>query len=118
MENKENSSPLFFNGRPYFCPLELTLDVIGGKWKPMMIYRLREGALRSSELQRLMPGISNKMFTSTARELERDGMLTRKVFPVVPPKVEYSLTPRGASLLPLLLQLSEWGKKLSDMQTT
>ena len=114
MENKENTLPLFFNGQQYFCPLELTLDVIGGKWKTMMIYRLKDGTLRSSELQHLMPGISNKMFTQTARELGRDGMLRRKIFPVMPPKVEYSLTPRGTSILPLLYQLSEWGKNLSE----
>ncbi len=114
MENKENTLPLFFNGQQYFCPLELTLDVIGGKWKTMMIYRLKDGTLRSSELQHLMPGISNKMFTQTARELERDGMLRRKIFPVMPPKVEYSLTPRGTSILPLLYQLNEWGKNLSE----
>lgn len=79
-----------------------------------MIYRLKDGTLRSSELQHLMPGISNKMFTQTARELERDGMLRRKIFPVMPPKVEYSLTPRGTSILPLLYQLNEWGKNLSE----
>ncbi len=114
MENKTDAHTLFFNGQHYSCPLELTLDVIGGKWKTMMIYRLKDGTLRSSELQRLMPGVSNKMFTQTARELERDGMLRREVFPVVPPKVEYSLTPRGASILPLLLRLSEWGACLAE----
>lgn len=114
MENKEDALPLFFNGRQYFCPLEVTLDVIGGKWKTMMIYRLKDGALRSSELQRLMAGVSNKMFAQTARELENDGMIQRKVFPVIPPKVEYRLTPRGASILPLLFQLSEWGEHLSE----
>ena len=113
MENKEDTTEIFFKGRKYFCSLELTLDVIGGKWKTMMIYRLKDGALRSSELQRLMTGVSNKMFTQTARELERDGIIKRKVYPVVPPKVEYSLTPIGASIIPLILQLGEWGLQLS-----
>lgn len=115
MENKQDTPEIFFQERKYFCSLELTLDVIGGKWKTMMIYRLKDGALRSSELQRLMAGVSNKMFTQTARELERDGIIKREVYPVVPPKVEYSLTPIGISVIPLLLQLGEWGLQLSQM---
>lgn len=113
MENKEDTPALFFKGRTYSCSLELTLDVIGGKWKTMMLYRLKDGALRSSELQRMMTRVSNKMFTQTARELERDGIIKREVFPVVPPKVEYSLTPAGTSILPLILQLGEWGLQLA-----
>lgn len=113
MENKDYTPAIFFKGRKYFCSLELTLDVIGGKWKTMMIYRLKDGALRSSELQRQMTGVSNKMFTQTARELERDGIIKRKVFPVVPPKVEYSLTRNGESIIPLILQLGEWGLRIA-----
>lgn len=67
MENKEDRPAIYFKGRKYLCSLELTLDVIGGKWKTMMIYRLKDGALRSSELQRVLTGVSNKMFTQTAR---------------------------------------------------
>lgn len=118
MENKEDTPVIFFKGRQYFCSLELTLDVIGGKWKTMMIYRLKDGPLRSSELQRLMAGVSNKMFTQTARELERDGIVERKVYPVVPPKVEYSLTQSGTSIIPLILQLGEWGLQLSGNSPT
>lgn len=109
MENQEERVPVFFRGTRYGCPLDLTLELIGGKWKPRMIYRLRTGSLRSSCLQRLLPGISNKMFTQTARELERDGLVRRTVFPVVPPKVEYGLTAAGRSLLPLLERMSAWG---------
>lgn len=118
MENKEDTPAIFFKGRQYFCSLELTLDVIGGKWKTMMLYRLKDGPLRSSELQRLMAGVSNKMFTQTARELVRDGIVERKVYPVVPPKVEYSLTQSGASIIPLILQLGEWGLQLSGNSPT
>lgn len=114
MENQDIASEINFNGCRYLCPLDLALEVMGGKWKTMMIYRLREGALRSAELQRRMEGISNKMFTQVARELERDGLLRRTVYAEVPPRVEYVLTGRGASLLPVLRALSAWGATLAE----
>ena len=75
---------------------------------------LQNGALRSSDLQRRMSGVSNKMFTQTARELEYDGIVKRAVYPVVPPRVEYSLTPVGRSILPIVRDIAEWGKQLLD----
>lgn len=114
MENQSDIKRYFFKGRSYFCSLELALDLIGGKWKTMMLYRLKDGTLRSSDLQRLMAGISNKIFTQTARDLERDGLVYRQVYPTVPPKVEYSLTDMGKSVLPLLLQMGEWGESVSE----
>ncbi|TVZ23334.1 HxlR family transcriptional regulator [Dokdonia sp. Hel_I_63] len=91
------------------CPLNYTINLIGTKWKPLVLFHLIEGALRSGVLQKKVPGISNKMFTQTVRELEKDGLVNRKVFPVVPPRVEYSLTKRGASLIPILKSLDAWG---------
>lgn len=75
MEEKTSCVVFTFQGKEYMCSLELTMDIIGGKWKPIMIYHLRKGSMRSSELMRKLNGISNKMFTQTARELERVGII-------------------------------------------
>lgn len=114
MVHEDYNNKINFKGKEYFCSLDLTLSLIGGKWKTMMIYMLKDGPLRSSDLQRRMPGVSNKMFTQTARDLERDGIVKREVFPVVPPKVEYGLTELGQSILPIIFQMCEWGTKLLD----
>lgn len=91
------------------CPLHYTMNLIGTKWKPLILFHLLDGALRSGLLQKKIPGISNKMFTQTVRELEKDGLVIRKVFPVVPPKVEYKLSKRGKSLEDILRRLDAWG---------
>lgn len=91
------------------CPLNYTMNLIGTKWKPLILFHLLEGNLRSGILQKKITGISNKMFTQTVRQLEQDGLISRKVFPVVPPKVEYSLTDRGKSLEHILKSLDKWG---------
>lgn len=91
------------------CPLNHTMLLIGNKWKPLLLFHLLEGALRSGELQKSVVGISNKMFTQTIRELEKDNLVERKIFPVVPPKVEYKLSERGKSLEPILRSLDQWG---------
>jgi DNA-binding HxlR family transcriptional regulator len=92
----------------YFCAVEGTLDVIGGKWKPLIIWFLRKRVLRFSELQRSIPGITDVMLTKQLRELEQDGVIKRKVYTQIPPKVEYSLTPLGKSIIPLLNALCDW----------
>ncbi|WP_034894874.1 winged helix-turn-helix transcriptional regulator [Gillisia sp. Hel_I_29] len=91
------------------CPLNYTMNLIGTKWKPLLLFHLLEGAVRSGILQKKIPEISNKMFTQTIRELEKDGLVSRKVFPVVPPKVEYKLSERGRSLETILRSLDKWG---------
>ncbi|WP_338378676.1 helix-turn-helix domain-containing protein [uncultured Flavobacterium sp.] len=96
------------------CPLNHTMLLIGNKWKPLLLFHLLEGPLRSGELQKSVAGISNKMFTQTIRELEKDNLVDRKIFPVVPPKVEYTLSERGKSLEPILRSLDQWG--LDDMK--
>ena len=87
------------------------MNLIGTKWKPLILFHLLDGALRSGILQKKIPGISNKMFTQTVRELEKDGLISRKVFPVVPPKVEYKLSERGKSLEEILRSLDKWGEE-------
>lgn len=85
------------------------MNLIGTKWKPLLLFHLLDGDLRSGVLQKHINGISNKMFTQTVRELEKDGLVFRKVYPVVPPKVEYGLTERGKSLENILRSLDQWG---------
>jgi DNA-binding HxlR family transcriptional regulator len=87
------------------------MNLIGTKWKPLILFHLLEGNLRSGILQKKIPEISNKMFTQSVRGLEKDGLITRKIFPVVPPKVEYSLTKRGKSLEDILRSLDKWGSE-------
>jgi len=95
----------------YYCPVKLTTDVIGGKWKPLILFYLENGTKRFGELRRLIPGMTKKMLTQHLRDLERDEVIRRKVYAVVPPKVEYSLTRHGGSLKPILKLMSEWGTK-------
>jgi DNA-binding HxlR family transcriptional regulator len=91
------------------CPVEYTLEVIGGKWKCVLLWHLRNRVRRFNELRRLLPGATQKVLTSQLRQLERDGLIARKIYPEVPPKVEYSITPYGASLSPLLELMCHWG---------
>lgn len=98
--------------KKYYCSVELTLHVIGGKWKPIIIYRLDvEGTLRFSDLKRSIPNITQKMLTQQLRELEADGVVHREVYPQVPPKVEYSLTELGQTVVPVISSLCHWGEK-------
>ena len=91
------------------CPAEVTLAVIGGRWKVLILYQLFQGVKRFSELARALPGITQKMLTQQLREMERDGIVLRTVYPQVPPKVEYSLTPRGQTLRPVVNAMCRWG---------
>lgn len=93
----------------YGCPVEATLDVIGGKWKGVALFHLLEDTRRFGELQRLMPGITRRMLTLCLRELESEGIVHREVYKQVPPKVEYSLTEYGQTLKPIVLSLRAWG---------
>lgn len=95
--------------------VKVTLNVIGGKWKPLIMFLLVDQTLRFSELQRSIDGITQKMLTEQLRELEKDGLVRRKVYPQVPPKVEYSITSYGRTLLPVLDTMHEWGKEHRKM---
>lgn len=92
------------------CPTELAMEILGGKWKLVILEHLRDGVRRFGELQRLLPAITPRMLTRQLRELEADGIIDRHVYPVVPPKVEYSLTDLGRGLEPLLTELRAWGE--------
>ena len=91
------------------CPVSATLKIIGGKWKPLVLYFISVDVNRFGQLQRMMPGCSKRMMTTQLRELEKDGLIDREVFAEVPPKVIYTLTEKGESLRPLFSQLSKWG---------
>lgn len=90
--------------------VKTTLAVIGGKWKPLILYLLRENTLRFGEMYKHIRSITQKMLTQQLRELEADGLIARKVYPEVPPKVEYSITEYGKSLQPVLKSMSKWGR--------
>ncbi|MBC8049412.1 MAG: helix-turn-helix transcriptional regulator [Chitinophagales bacterium] len=92
------------------CPMEATLDMIGGKWKAVILYHLLDGTLRFSELRRRLNKITQRMLTKQLRELEDAGLVARKVYAEVPPRVEYSLTPLGASMEPVIEVLFSWGQ--------
>ena len=91
------------------CPVEATLDLIGGKYKALILWHLSNGKLRFSELKKAVKNATPKMLTQQLRELEAQALIHREVFPVIPPKVEYSLTETGRSLLPILVAMRDWG---------
>lgn len=94
---------------PTSCPVEITLGVIGGKWKAMILYHLQQGPARFNVLRRLIPGVTQRMLTQHLRELEADGIVTRTVLQVVPPHVEYAISPLGETLGPILDAMAHWG---------
>jgi len=103
-----------FKDRTYPCPVELTLGTLQGKWKVLILWHLRNATLRYSELRKRLPKVSHKMLSEKLRELESDGLVHRELFPVVPPKTEYSLTEEGETLLPILSAMQQWGVRYKE----
>jgi len=110
MEEKMKSSD------KYNCPVEATIELIGGKYKTLIMWHLIDGVLRFGELQRYIPDATPKMLTQQLRELEKDGLISRTVYPVVPPKVEYKLTDFGNSMIPVLEIMYKWGEEYLKSQ--
>jgi DNA-binding HxlR family transcriptional regulator len=100
------------------CAVETTLGVIGGTWKPIVLFHLLDGKLRFNELARLVGDITPRMLTVQLRELEEDGMITRTVHPVVPPHVDYELTTFGRSIEPVLISMLDWGERFRVTQNS
>lgn len=96
------------------CPIMATMALISDKWKVLIIYQLCHGKLRFNELRRSLQGVTQRVLTHQLRELEADGLVARKIFPEVPPRVEYSLTELGSTLLPALQQLEDWARQHSE----
>ena len=98
------------NQTPYNCHFELTIELIGGKWKGLILWHLHNNnVLRNGEMLRLMPRITQKMLTQQLREMEENGLVKREIYEQIPPKVEYSLTEHGKALRPILEMMLEWG---------
>jgi DNA-binding HxlR family transcriptional regulator len=98
-----------FKNNEYQCMMELTLALIGGKWKSLILWHLGSRTLRFSELNKVLPRITQKMLTQQLRELEADSLIQRVVYPQIPPRVEYSLTAAGKSIIPVLRSMCDWG---------
>ncbi|MCR8644314.1 helix-turn-helix transcriptional regulator [Paenibacillus sp. N1-5-1-14] len=109
MRDRKGGFGNFPNSNKQACPVEYTLDVIGGKWKGILLYHMLEEKKRFSDFRRICPAITQRMLTLQLRELEEDGVVHREVYQQVPPKVEYSLTEFGQSLKPIIMLMREWG---------
>jgi DNA-binding HxlR family transcriptional regulator len=96
------------------CPINYTMNKIGGKWKPIILHRIKVGVNRFGILQRAIPIISKQMLTSQLRELEEDGFIERKIYAEIPPRVEYSISPLGVTVFPVLDAIAKWGKDQMD----
>jgi DNA-binding HxlR family transcriptional regulator len=108
--NQATAELMIYREKGYKCGIDVTLAVVGGKWKASILWHLAQGTMRFSDLQRQFSDITRKMLTQQLRELEGDGLVHREVYPQVPPKVEYSLTDQGRSIYPILDLMCEWGK--------
>ncbi len=108
-----------FNGKSYPCCASLTMGIIGGKWKTVILFYLIEGSLRYNELRKKMPSVTERTLSLQLKKLEEDGIIQRKVYTSKPPlKVEYSLTAFGKTLIPLLNGIAEWGDAASNKKAT
>jgi DNA-binding HxlR family transcriptional regulator len=105
---------MVYRDKEYKCGIDVTLAVVGGKWKASILWHLAQATMRFSDLQRQFSGTTRKMLTQQLRELEADGLVHREVYPQVPPKVEYSLTEKGKSIYPILEMMCNWGREYSD----
>ena len=104
------SIPLTPDVSPESCPVTYCLSMIGGKWKPVIIFCIANGVDRFGAMQRAVPGITKQMLTKQLREMEADDLISRKVHAVVPPRVDYALTDKGRSVLPIINQMRKWGE--------
>ncbi|MBL7752050.1 MAG: winged helix-turn-helix transcriptional regulator [Chitinophagaceae bacterium] len=102
------------HGQEYHCAMDITMDYIGGKWKTVVLWYLRKDKKRFSELKKLIPGITEKMLSIQLKQLEQDGLIGRKIYGEVPPRVEYSLTDFGKTLIPMLEEIAKWGRHLGE----
>jgi len=112
IDNKDKI--IILEGKEYHCAMDVTMDYIGGKWKTVVLWYLRKDKKRFSELRKLIPNITEKMLSLQLKGLETDGLVKRKIYPEVPPKVEYYLTDFGKTLIPMLEEIAKWGRGLAE----
>lgn len=113
--SKHEKKKIIFNGQEFPCCASLTMSIIGGKWKTVILFHLMEGTLRYSELRRAMPQVTERTLSLQLKKLEADGVVHRKVYFKKPPlKVEYSLTPLGTSLIPVVRAIADWGDTVME----
>lgn len=112
IDNKE--MVFLIDGRKFHCALDVTMTFIGGKWKTVVLWYLRKDKKRFSELKKHIPDITEKMLSLQLKQLEQDGIVARKVYPEVPPRVEYFLTDFGKTLIPMLEEMAKWGRELGQ----
>ena len=105
------------DGTFFYCPVDLTLSVIGGRWKGLVFWNLRDGPKRFGEMKKILVGINDKMLSQVLKELEKSGVVNRKQYDGSVPKVEYSLTVEGEKLLPVMKQMSDWGGRFEVLAT-
>jgi DNA-binding HxlR family transcriptional regulator len=110
----DNEQVFVLGGKEYHCAMDITMHFIGGKWKTVVLWYLRKEKKRFGELRRLIPNITEKMLSLQLKNLESDGIIGRKVYPEIPPRVEYFLTPFGKTLLPMLDEIAKWGRGLAE----
>ena len=104
------------NGKTFFCPVEVTMSIIGGKWTAPILWYLIDNTLRYGEIKKLLVTISERMLIKELKTLESNGLVKRKAYPVMPPKVEYSLSESGKSIVPLIKLISQWGTEYSEQR--
>jgi DNA-binding HxlR family transcriptional regulator len=112
VDNKERI--IILSGREFHCAMDVTMNYIGGKWKTVVLWYLRKDKKRFNELRKLIPNITEKMLSLQLKDLEKDGIIKRKVYPEVPPRVEYYLTDFGKTLIPMLEEIARWGRNLAE----
>lgn len=115
---KDKSYVFKLNGQNYHCALDITMDYIGGKWKTVVLWYLRNKTLRFGELKKQIPDITEKMLSIQLKKLEEDGLVKRDVYAEVPLRVEYSLTDFGKSLVPVVEAIAKWGRHLGETEGT
>jgi len=105
---------ILLDGHEFHCAMDVTMRFIGGKWKTVVLWYLRKDKKRFSELKRMIPNITEKMLSLQLKDLEKDGIIERKLYPEVPPRVEYYLTDFGKTLIPMLEEIALWGRTLAE----
>lgn len=111
VENFKEMNRYNLDGTFLYCPVDLTLSIVGGRWKGLVLWTLRNGEMRYGEIKKTLFTINDKMLSQVLKDLEKHGIVFRKVYEIVPPKVEYSLTEEGKKLLPIMQKMADFGEK-------